>query len=281
MINRTRAVLVSALAAGGVITTPASAAVELFSLAGAAAAQPQTSILRDEEQGTTSAFAQADLDFSGAEAHANTSFGSNKARASGIVTQVAQANEGVSHFGEGVAVSRWRDVMTISNPTAARGGSFQATVVIHLSGTMFVSDGRFGTVFTTLEFAFDPDDQTSFGEQGVQARFGFGQGNPVSGTQTINQSLSLTFDFGNGDPFDFEAELQLNASVSTRVPEGAGLARGDFFSTAVVSQVILPDGFSLSSQSGTIYPVPTPGAAVFLAIAGALGAKRPRTNPRR
>jgi hypothetical protein len=69
----------------------------------------------------------------------------------------------------------------------------------------------------------------------------------------------LTFDFKVGEAFEFEALLFVNADTGG----SPGTASTDFYSTATVTGVTLPDGFTLSSESGTVYGVPEPSGAIL------------------
>lgn len=196
--------------------------------------------------GTDSASASVSFTEAHAEASVNTEIGRCAGLVSGtvIVAGGTDLRDGISAGSQ--AYSRWRDTFTISSPTDPTGGRFEATFEYALIGTMFNS-GDGGGCSVGFELSYDPDDQGSIGEQST----GEFIRHQVPGKQNIDQTGVLFFEFDEGVPFEFEAELQLNADFGSR---SAGNSVTDFTGGVVITSVILPKGFLLSSASGTNYP---------------------------
>ena len=75
------------------------------------------------------------------------------------------------------------------------------------------------------------------------------QGNYTPGTYTTS------FTFAYETPFDVESNLGLGAQASKYFQDVSDSGTLDFYSTALLSQIILPAGASFAAESGATYPL--------------------------
>lgn len=174
-------------------------------------------------------------------ARADTAYASNKAKSSATTTA---AGVQASVF----ATSKWEDIWTVTGGT----GSGQMTVTITLNGTI--------TGLGNLTYTLTSENQVS-GYQGVSVN---------QGSFTSPQSYTAIFPFTYNTPFTVDSILVTNAlAIGGTNPSGTV----DFFNTALVSQILLPEGATLTTDSGATYPtsnVPLP-SAVWLLGSGLAG----------
>jgi len=194
-------------------------------------------------------------------ANAATGYRTNKALA-----RTEDSSGGVNgKFANAQAQSYWQDGLTlvdddgVSVPTSAA-----VTFVYELSGFLGGVDGASSARF---EFIFDVEDDSAYGQDSVS----FFRRNIGSYSET----LSLTVEFDVASPELIFVSGYLEASAGTG-GFGTGNALSDFFSTAILTEVIVPVGLTLVSQSGTNYstvlggtstpPVPEPGSLALIAL---------------
>jgi hypothetical protein len=155
-------------------------------------------------------------------AKADTAFGVNRAYASASVF-----SQDWSVFAS--TASSWNDRWTITGGT----GQAQMTVAITLTGSI-IGDGQL--FLYTFNFAGSP-------------YIFLDQGNYTPGTHTTS------FTFAYDTPFNVESTLGGGAQASTYYQEVSPSGTLDFYSTALLSQIILPAGASFAAESGATYPL--------------------------
>ena len=175
-------------------------------------------------------------------AYAATSFGVNRASAS----RGGDATVGAANGDFGSATSTWTDQFVITGGT----GTGLVTFGTHIDGTT----GSGGSWF----FVFC---------QGVSCS-GNNNSFPFSAS-SVSTDVTETLAFTYGIPFLLSGVLGVDAGHDA----GAFVATFvDFSSTAILDEVILPDGAILSSESGKSYPLSaTPLPATLPLLAGGLG----------
>ncbi len=134
------------------------------------------------------------------------------------------------------AESAWGDTWRLwSNNPAQTGNMFQATVRVHLTGTLSgTSDVQFYMEYDIYEDAYIHSPiKVQFSESG--------------GPRSIDRFVAMTLPFLAGTVAPFDTVLEVSA--------GPDLATADFHSTAEITSIELPPGFMLEAESGTSYPV--------------------------
>jgi hypothetical protein len=175
-------------------------------------------------------------------AFAATSFGVNKASASrGPFATVGAAN---GDFG--AATSTWTDQFVITGGTGAGSVTFGD----HISGTNGLGGSWF---FVFCQGVFCSGTSNSF---------------PFSAS-SVSTEVTDTLAFTYGVPFLLSAVLGVDAGHDA----GAFVATFvNFSSTAILDELILPNGAILNSESGTLYPLSgTPLPTALPLFAGGLG----------
>ncbi len=161
------------------------------------------------------------------------------------------------------ASSSWVDEFIIS------GGSGVGTALFgfSLDGTLSAT-GQSGSGYTFV-VEYDPADVTSIGTQPVVSIWDATSGGTITVDYTASGSGLLwgSFDFTYGESFFFNSYL--NTSSWAGNYGGAGASYADFYSTAELSEIELPQGASLTSTSGTDYTgsqstVPEPSTLLLL-----------------
>ena len=192
-------------------------------------------------------------------ASANTTFGANRGYAS---ASVPLSSADWSAFGS--SYTTWTDTWTVRGAY----GSGQMQVVVTLDGTISAAGQQMTYTFSSAAAS------NKFGYQEINVN----QANFSNGTHTY----TATIPFAYGIPFDVTSTLSLLASGSTWYNVGQDSNNNNiyvqsaylsFLSTAAVTQIILPGGATLTTESGTTYgasAVPLPGA-IWLLGSGLLG----------
>jgi hypothetical protein len=167
-----------------------------------------------------------------------------------------------SGFSDAGATSRWTDGLFFNGGELGTTGF--ATFVFDLSGSI----GGDGNV-VSFSFDFDAEDEYCCSD---------GTSEIFRGPTTVNGfelSLAVEFTFiseeAGDDPLFIEAELFGGASVNRG---DTGNVSTNFGNSAILTEVILPDGVSISSLSGTDYSqvlgasttVTEPGALALFGI---------------
>lgn len=223
------AVLAAALAAGGA-TSPASATSILFSSAAAGAQEIDVFSIGGTDFASEIAISTFNQDR--ASAIAQTGFRSNSATAS-----ASSNSTDSSRTTSASAVSRWTDNLTFTGGT----GVGLITWVFSLSGNLTGDESSAG--FT---FVFDKNDVSSSGDV---FNLQFLDPGTVSGFVVFYEIL-FDLDEALSDPLIFSAQL----SVAAAVFSGAtGTSSANFGATAILTQVIVPEGVVIGSGSGTDY----------------------------
>lgn len=175
-------------------------------------------------------------------AYAATSFGVNRASAS----RGGDAPVGAANGDFGSATSTWTDQFLITGGTGAGSVTFGA----HIEGTNGLGGSWF---FVFCQGVFCSGDSNSF---------------PFSAS-SVSTEVTQTLAFTYGVPFLLSGVLGVDAGHDA----GAFVATFvDFSSTAILDEVILPNGAILNSESGTSYPLSaTPVPAALPLFAGGLG----------
>lgn len=242
------AILAAALATGGA-TSPASATAILFSRAGVTAIQgANTPVFSMTDSGTN--FASA-VEISGdyqASAIAQTGTRSNSATASARKTTT-------SGFSSAGAKSSWTDGLTFAGGT----GRAMMTFVFSLSGSL--SDA---SATASFEFVFDEGDDTCCSDS-------FSESFTGPGGAGMTALYDVEFTYGTSDPIIIQAVLQVSSAVSRDI---TGTSTANFSATAILTEVIVPDGTTITSESGTNYlevlvvptDIPEPGTLAILVI---------------
>lgn len=182
-----------------------------------------------------------------------------------IVTAMA---DGVAVDPRVSAYAGWEDIFTVSGGTPGTSGTL--TLGVTITGLFEGVAGDVSTMpRTTVQYTLD----RGFAGTGVASFYDLA----VAGSKRVETTLVGTYGFVYGEPFRVRGNLELEASVTGFAPLTFGLAEADFLGTAVVSQLVLPAGATLSTLSGAHYPVPLPASVWLLAsvlTAGAIGRAR-------
>jgi hypothetical protein len=181
---------------------------------------------------------------------ASTAYGSNKAYASATAVQDWSAIAGVT--------SDWQDTWTVN------GGIGQGVMTLIMTLTGSISNT---SDMATVNYSFGSSNNFG-GYQGISIQ-------QNSFTSPTSYTATLPFDYGV--PFTVESNLSLSAAGSLWL-HAVDLnfyptSTLDFSSTALVTQITLPDGATLLTASGATYPptaVPLP-PAVWLLGSGLVG----------
>jgi len=233
-----------------VLTNSTYAALILRSTAGVSAVQGNnTTIFNTSNVSTSFASAVGINSPYFASAIAQTGARSNSATASATKNLPPSFNSGFSSAG---ASSRWTDTVTFLGPV---GGT--ATFFFSLTGSL-------GTSATSASFRFDYDKDDDGNNSGNFSTGG------ISGPSIVSQSLALEFEIDN-TPIVIQAQLDVSAAV---LRFGTGSAAANFASTAILTQVVVPFGVTIASESGIDYlaafgpttAVPEPGSLAIFAI---------------
>lgn len=237
---------------GGGAASPAFAST-LFSSAGVTAIVGNNTVVFDEFSTGTSFAAESELvGARQATAIASTAYRSNQISALAL-KDVAPSFE--SGFVDAGATSRWKDGLFFGNGS----GTGLVTFVFSLNGTI---EGENSVGFS---FDFDSEDEfccsDSIGEvfRGPTTVSGLEISllaeHPYNGTQA-----------GGGTPLFIEAELFGSATVGRFE---TGQRTTDFGNSAILTKVILHDGNTLESLSGTDYLliIPEPSTLILGALA--------------
>lgn len=182
-------------------------------------------------------------------------FGTNRASSSTL----ASAFTGAGSY----AGSVWNDEFTIT------GGSGVGTAWFGFSfdGTLYAS-GEAGSSYA-FDVEYDYDDNTSIGTQTVVSL----SGSATGGTATVDYTTTGSglvwgsFDFYYDESFFISSTL--NTSSWAGNYSGGGSSYSDFYTTAALSEIILPSGAGITSTSGTDYTgsqstVPEPSTLLLL-----------------
>jgi len=172
-----------------------------------------------------------------------------------IVTAMA---DGVAVDPRVSAYAGWDDTFIVSGGTPGAYGTLTLGVTITGLFEGVASDVNTvprTTVRYTLDRGFAGTSAASFYDVAM------------SGSERVETTVVGTYGFLYGEPFRVRGNLELEASVTGYAPLTFGLAEADFLGTAVVSQLVLPVGATLSTLSGAHYPVPLPASLWLLASA--------------
>lgn len=187
-----------------------------------------------------------------------------------IVTAMA---DGVAVDPRVSAYAGWEDVFTVSGGTPGTSGTL--TLGVTITGLFEGVAGDVNTMpRTTVQYTLD----RGFAGTSVAGFSDLG----VTGSERVETTLVGTYGFIYGESFRVRGNLELEANVTGFAPLTFGLAEADFLGTAVVSQLVLPAGATLSTLSGAHYPVPLPASLWLLAsvlIAGAVRRTRRIATP--
>ena len=162
-------------------------------------------------------------------ADASTSYGVNRAKI------FSDGGTIENPYDQGRAVSYWGDMITIIGGT----GTGQVTFGEHVHGTL--GPNTFGGIDMGIDYlGFGIDPEVGVGGQVYQWN------NPV----VYDQQIGFNYTFTYGTPFLLWGKIDL-----MNVNNWNSAFNADFSNTAILDTVILPDGATLISQSGTTYPV--------------------------
>ncbi len=252
------AAMVLALGMGVVAMRPAGAAPLLETHADALVGSDFETLDDMKINGTAVSLALVINANGSADGQARSWFGVNHA--------VALVSSNTLAGASATGMSRWRDALTISDPSQAIGAIASATVGVALHGTLInAHPGSRAQII--MDVVYDPDDQTTLGSQSAGVTRRINQDDPVTSPTLleVDEDVLLTFQYENGVPFDFGVEME---AVVTMATNSSGVVESDFGASAVVTYVDVAPGATLSAASGTAYPVAEPATVVLLGAGG-------------
>jgi hypothetical protein len=205
-----------------------------------------------------------------ADARASAQFGSGEVYASSV-------SNGVSYV-TAVANSNWLDTWTVEGVV----GSGYGLITARITGTLdAINPSDDNPALAVIQY-----DVTYSSVAGNQSVLTFTQSFSPTVSGVVDVMMTGLFRFDRGVPFNISGLLNATASVPSQpwalnpppdedVLFFDGYARADFESTALITDVALPFGAYLVTESGTTYPtsqVPEPAGwatllATFMAIA--------------
>jgi hypothetical protein len=240
-MNSTHTILLTLLVLLGVGTSSALAGV-VPGLTSTAAAWEESRTGDNGGQQVVKGTSSASASFRGGSAQASTGHGSNKVFAEGDATGTPNWRSG------GSATSMWCDTFTVS----ASGSGY---IQIRLTGTLSKS----GYSFSVVQWDWDAGEGAYERDTPLEERSG-------TGTGIVYETFLIPYTFTGGEAFLIQARLATGPVHAWGWLDG-NFAQTDLSSTAVVTNIVIPEGATLMTSSGFDYPVshaildPSPGAA--------------------